>query len=643
MSDLQTTVTEIANLKASAKSRGGKRRHWKMLRRNLDPRDRPKVTNDTTPIHMFDVVGVGRHTSDLAHNDAGTFFTLGLHMLTHRGPRWRAALSDNEREDDEEVRRKGVAERIVQSVWMQNDERLVGAGKQQFDRQLMDPALETGTSIYYRDAYVQNGEVTFLIEPLDPNQAYYEFDRHGLSRIVYEDRRRIKDLIAEGGINPKFNLKELNEKEDKDEFARVADYWERTFERVKGDMVPVLRHAIVIDEEIEYLKWGIEGDTVEIPYKVHRYNGEAVPGHVTNRHSDNTGLALIEDETMIDNVLGRSILAENEQVYIRKHDFLTSLWKHLQQVLNADTWDVTRGGQPKIDPKKFLDTDQSTHTTYDANERGPEMVRLNPVDSSAQFIWSDIEAGRQRGSVPDLLHGNLQIQLSGFAISQILESSEASVGTFNVVYKQLLGDLGQWIVDTFKRLATENQIGTQRFVGPVPSTARREMMFEDVDPSSDLPTTTVMFAENELAKPSDLTERIAQARQLDPGGGAIVRRTTIYDKILWDIVQDPNQEAAALIGQQLENLPEIQKIEFISEMEVRARALDEMGDTDGAAAVRQMMDDIRSTLTQGANNQNINDSSVSSGTRQDVLPTEVRTGGVGTGPVRSTTPNQQQV
>ena len=629
MADFQATLTEMQSLKHTAKGRDGRRRSWKLLRRNLDPRDHPVVTNDTTPEHMFDHASFGAKDA-LIHNDAGTFFILALHMLTHREPRWKAAIRENERENENSVRQKGISERHVESIMIQNDDRLVSAGKGRFSRHLMDPALETGTSVYYRNAHVEDGEIKFLIEPLDPNKVYVEFDRQGLSRLLYEDRRRIKDLIAEGKVNPNFNVSELKEKKDHNEFLSVYDYWERTFVRDAGVQVPreEIKHAIFIDESIEYLAFGIS-EAPEIPYKVHRYNGEAYPGQDS-------------DDDKLDNIRGRGILAENERVYLEKHDFLTKLGAHLNKVINADTFDQTRGATPRLDPSKFLDEGKSTNTTYDIGEQGAQTVRLNPVDQSAQYLWLAMEAARQRGSVPDLLHGNLSIELSGFAISQVLESSEASIGTFNIVYKGLLKDLAQWIIETTKGLAELEEVQPVQIVGAAATTGTREHTFEEFNPTEDLPETTLMFVENDLAKPSDLTERITQARQLDPAGGALATRVTIWDNLLWDLVRDPHGEGNALVGQMLENLPEIQKIEFLGELGLRELTLREMGNDVAADAVRASMELIQQTLMQNANNQNMNDSGVSSGTRQEVMSTEQRTAGQGTGPVRSTTPPQQQ-
>ena len=120
MADFQTTLTEMQSLKSTAKGRDGRRRSWKLLRRNLDPRDHPVVTNDTTPEHMFDHASFGANDA-LIHNDAGTFFILALHMLTHREPRWKAAIRENERENENSVRQKGISERHVESIMIQNE------------------------------------------------------------------------------------------------------------------------------------------------------------------------------------------------------------------------------------------------------------------------------------------------------------------------------------------------------------------------------------------------------------------------------------------------------------------------------------------------------------------------------------------
>ena len=77
---------------------------------------------------------------------------------------------------------------------------------------------------------------------------------------------------------------------------------------------------------------------------------------------------------------------------------------------------------------------------------------------------------------------------------------------------------------------------------------------------------------------------------------AVTYSKTIWDTILWDLVRDPYSEGNGIVSQLLENLPEIQKIEFMRELELRALALIEIGDKDSvaqAAALRQSIEEMR--------------------------------------------------
>jgi hypothetical protein len=588
------------------------------MRRGIDPREFPVVTNDTTPQSVFDTMQDGG--DKLLHNDAQTFFDLALHMLTHREIKWR--LPSKEGVQDDTLKAFGIAERAIKSIMTGNDDRLISAGGQRFTRGVADPALEVGTLTYFRQATVNDdGDIEFLVMPVNPDRIWVKHDLYGAKAIVVTGRRSVDDLKTEGEQKG-WNTSILTDVDD-GSMVNYSEYWERNFSAETRE--PVISHGIMTDHG--NLKELAETDDPEIPYKLFRLNGEMYPGDD------------VQDGER-ENFLGKSILAANQDMYLEKHDFLNDLRKHMDEVLTAGLFYTARGRQPIIDPKKALSTEERTLDVFDIGEGNPGTFPVNPFDQALQFLWLDLEAGRQRGSVPDLLHGNLQVQLSGFAISQVLEASLVQIGEAAKVFEHVYSDLGTWILKNLK----ENDI-VMDSVGFSAGTGRREYWDEEFD-SSTLPEKVRVFAEIELARPSDLTERIAQARSLDPAGGKLVTKRTIFEEILWDIVQDPNEESEEVLGELLDQLPEMQKINFIESLRYRQKKLENSTnaeDREHAEVLEEVIEQIKQTLpgaqeSTGANQQQ---GSASGNQPNQVLPDEATATNQAGGP-NGTTPNQQR-
>lgn len=616
MSNLSNSIEKLT---ASASARDAQRTKWKMLRRGLDPRQYAAVTNDTTPQWMFDIFEKGG--KPLHHNDSVTFFDLALHMLTHRDLRWHIPTKPGL--EKEEKRKFGVAERAIQSIMTANDDRLVDAGQQRFQRAVADPGLETGTLCYFRRATTDDeGDTEFIINPVNPDNVFSRHDLHGLAEFVHLSKRTVDDLEAQGNNELLWNTKILADEEGGRKVL-VQDYWKRTFD---SNNEPVIEHGI-LTEKGELMPLTVV-DEEEIPYKVLRLNGEMYPGE------------LVSDGEM-ENFLGKSILAANEKIYLEKEDFLADLRKHMQEVLTAGLFYTARGRQPIMDPQKVLGTKERTLDVFDVGEGNPGTFPVNPFDQALQFVWLDLEAGRQRGSVPDLLHGNLQVQLSGFAISQVLEASLVQIGEASKVLEHLFSDLGTWIL---RRLKDEN--AEVNVVGFTAGTGRREYWDEDFA-AADLPEKFRVFAEISLARPSDLTERIAQARSLDPSGGKLVTHTTIFETILWDLVQDPQQEQEDIFEELLQQLPEMLKIQFIESLRHRQKKEERNGtreSRDTAAIIEQVIEQIKQTLPTGPGNPaqaNQPGGEASGNPPPSALPVEGRAAGAGAGGPAGTTANQQ--
>jgi len=587
-------IQRIASLESDHSARAAKRREWKALRRGLDPRfitNRELQNQDKNP--------------RLRTNDSVTYFDLVVHMLSGRAVRWQ--LPSRAGDSPETQKDYSNAEYLVAGILRQNNERLLQKGTQRMERAFADSVCETGVIVYSLASLEREGTVQFKIEPVNPANVFERFDDDGLSEITHVFpmgktnflRWVAREPIADAGIVDK--IKNSNAR-----VVTVKDYYERDFGT--NDEV-LIRRGIVVDSEVlREVSDDIRHDVM--PFNVLYSNGEAFPNNILRGDSISSGTA-------------KSILDANGRIYTDINDFLEKLDLHMDEVLTAPVDELTHGGRPVADPYD-LDARSGERVTqpYDASrgERGRQIINIPALDQSTNIIVTTLEGMRQRGSVSDLLHGNLNVALSGFAIAQVLEAALATSAESRVVMQLAYDDIGKWIIDTFRDKETGFiTIG----VDPADS-GQREFFYEEVKPE-DMPAHSLIKSTIELATPSDLTERVNNARTLDPSGGPVVSRRSIWEHIIPDLVPDAAREAEDLNEQRLELLPEVQQLEMIQGLISRIAKAEIDGDTEEQQILETILEEFRQLLQPNPQQQ---PQGVAAGIPPtNVLPTAQRTRG----------------
>ena len=594
MVDYNDDLTQrIAGLESEHASRKTKRRTWKALRRGIDPR---AITNR-------ELQNVGRDLR-LKTNDSTTYFDLVVHMLSGRPIQWK--LASRSGESERTLKNYANAEYFVAGILEQNNERLLRKGAQRLERMFADSVCETGVLAYSRASSIRDGELVFKIEPINPASLYERFDDDGLVEIVHEFVISKNEFLSTARREVGWNQKIVEQVRDSNyKSITLKDYYEREID-TRGETI--IRRGMLADGEL--LLDLVATDFTEMPFNIFYSNGEAFPDDMLRGDSYSSTVA-------------KSILDANSRIYTDISDFLTELNLHMQEVLTAPVDEGTHGGRPVSDPS---DLDPSTGErrtqAYDTSrgESGRRIMQIPPLDQSTNIIVTTLEGMRQRGSVSDLLHGNLNVALSGFAISQVLEAALATSAESRVIMQLAYSDLGKWIIDTFRDSVISGMVVC---VDPI-SSNRREFFYEEVKPT-DMPARSLIKAEIELATPSNLTERINNARTLDPSGGPVLSRRSIWEHVISDLVPDPAREAEDLNEQRLEALPEVQQLEIIQSLITRIDKATQDGDSFEADVLSAVLDEFRELINP---NKQPTPEGVAAGIPPtQVLPTAQRTRG----------------
>lgn len=562
---MPTTKERIASVKNTKGKRSEKRKIWKNLRDGIDPR---KNLNANAKIDV-------QWEARLHTNDPVTYYNLGKHMLGSRPIKWMVPSASGDSEG--EIREYGNAEDFVKSMVAMNDERLASIGEQRAQVGTVDSGLEVGVACIYKEASVRNGEFEVIIDAINPDNIYVRYDRYGIYEFVHEYEDDLDSLITQSEQKESWNTVLLKGLRSPGSTApmnvTVSDYWRREFS-IGG--TPIVYNAIMVNDKEIRLETH-EENLEEIPFDVANFNGKAF--------SD------------MDGERNQSILEPNAKVYTDTSDFLQKLYTHMDEVLTAPVDEFTVGGRPVSDPADLDPKEGRGVQAYDSarGEQGRRTVNINQVSPVVQYIYSDLQGQTQRGSVSHLLHGNLNFQLSGFAISQIKESSLAAVGEVGVGLEAMWSRTGKWIIKSFK----ESNLKEVSFVTPnIASSGKREYMRRTYT-QDDMPEYEDIKAVIELATPSDLTERANIAQMLDRSGRTLIGPRTIYENLLYDLVDDVQREMDDVLEKEVSGDRIVQMFMMAAALDRVADKAERDGDTQKAEAARSQAAIYRESVSAG--------------------------------------------
>ena len=567
---MPSTKERIAAVKNTKGKRNDRRKIWKSLREGVDPRKGIKPNDN-----------VKRQWESRLHtNDPVTYFNLAKHMLGARPIKWMVPSESGDSEG--ELLSYGNAEDFVASMIHINDERRASIGEDRAQIATVDSGLEIGVACIYRESMIRDGNFEIIIDAIDPENIYVRFDKYGIYEFVHEYDDDLDSLITQSEQKETWDTSLLQGLRSAGSTApqtvTVQDYWRREFTVPQG--TPVVYNAIMVGEK-EIRPETVELSSESIPFDVGFFNGKSFSTEDGERNM--------------------SILEPNAKVYTDTSDFLGKLYTHMDEVLTAPVDEFTVGGRPVSDPGD-LDPDEGRSVQpYDSarGEQGRRSVNINQVSPVVQYIYSDLQGQTQRGSVSHLLHGNLNFQLSGFAISQIKESSLAAVGEVGVGLEAMWSRTGKWIISEFKASGVKEI----SFVTPSVASSGKRSFMRRAYTQDDMPEFEDIRATIELATPSDLTERANIAQMLDRSGRPLVGPRTIYENLLYDIVDDVQREMDDVLEKEVSGDRVLQMFMLAAAHDRVADKAERDGDSLKATAIRSQAEVYRQSATEGQQNQ----------------------------------------
>jgi hypothetical protein len=594
MTDYAVLHKIAVNLKNKHSQRRRRQIRMQLMARGIDPRATLGSGNENG---MFENRLSPRPTSQifLKTNDPRTFLDLVVFLLAGNELQW--ALPTYTRQNDDEKVDTQTAERLVHGIFQQNDQRLVEKGMPRLNRAIFDSACRFGMSVVHEQAMMIDDEQTFIMEPWSPLDTYERAGINGLSQVVHDVKWNVGEIkeLAESGSG--WLLESLKGKDDEDD---IPVY--HIFEKKNGEVT----ESIILGAEKGILMDRSTLTNDRIPVRIRHYNGEPFPG----------------DDGVYQS---QSILEANYSMYLDHSDLLRRIEAHGKRVVNPVYDEFTLGGQPKADPNFMNPSKGANIQPYDSarGETGRRVVQIQPLDVSLQIQNNELVGFVQRGGVPYALFGNVEIELSGFAIKQLLNAALSTAGEIQEVGGMMFSDLGRWILDSYKESSDDGSILT--LAGFVPTPARREYFVEDFTPDV-VPEHTGIQAIIDLATPDDLLERINMIRNARPAGGNFLSLETAFETALSDIVTDSQAEINALEEEEVIALPSVRIVRARRQL-IRLANKIASQDPQEAEDLRAEAAALLQQLGRGGDTQTQQGGQVTGATDQGALPRQVRQAG----------------
>lgn len=482
-------------------------------------------------------------------NDPVTDLSMAIHLLSSIPPRHRVLVSPDDNLAKEAV---GKAERGLVSIWRSIDDERLDMGMEPWVREVAFWLALTGCYDIAPRVEYEDGKPVFIADIHNPEYGYPIYgDRHLLyyAYIYPATVGHVLDKAERYGTQMSSSLRSM----DPSSPATIADVWERT-------SAGVFNTIAMTAPEPQYIRERQSMDQDTIPVLC----GTA------------GGIPRFASRNPYQSVSG-SILWENERIYRT-----LNRWRTHQMQLARDASQsplIVAGSGLELTKQNTRQSDirlqgdilwtPNTQATVRRVDPAPMPVDIRVVDS--QF-----EAMRQRGAFTAALFGSFNVDLSGFAIQQLLQAAFHRVGPHKTTIERLISRIDRIWLDGFRDSSRPITISGRE---------RNKYFREELDPA-EVPESFDLIVDLRLSLPNDLMSRLSSARTAIPNG-PLLDRDTVLDEVIQ--VEDPTLVKRRIDEDVSEAHPIIMQLKFMKELFEYGQELREKGQVQLAQIVENMV------------------------------------------------------
>lgn len=483
-------------------------------------------------------------------NEPKVFYDTAIALVSAYPPRFRLPLTINS--GSEEKTKMNKAERFLLGIWRQLDRRQMDRGMSYWLRELAYWVL-SGWYASFNIVDVRDGETVFISDHWDPMTVYPEWDSDGLRKCIRSfevDRQTALAMVddwREKGLQTEF--KEPSKRGD----IHIINYWRRDTKQRK----PVISNAIYV-----------AGKEVK-PLTVERF--KRIPIHI--------GAVGIPERGTIgwQARWGEHCIATNRDMY----DYTNAIIKLLATILSETAYPniitKTQSGAPAVKGEDV--TGYGAVIPLRLNDQ-IELLKHAAAPAETADLLGMLLRQQQKGSFPDVVYGGINVELSGFAISQLMAAIKYKISPYLNTMQYVISQTATDFLEQFR----DGDFPKVTLATIDPKSMKKGMFFAEEFSSKDVPDRTYVDTVIPVTTSLDRTQQILFARQaMEPP--QLLSRETLWDEFL--DVQDSEQEYARILQDEMLEMPIVKQLGLIEQMRERQRLFETLGKIGEANALKQ--------------------------------------------------------
>ena len=490
-------------------------------------------------------------------NDPATLMAMAVHLLSSQPVKHRVKVGGQDRSAYAEA---GTLERGLEGWWNLVDEMAFFSGRDSTNRELAYWLTLTGWHAEMLGVTEDtNGELLPVFDMFDPREAYPEYGARteGLRSFA----RKWNTTLGEAqGLAMSNGVSLTHVAGDPTQTVSIIDYYQVVMDKV-------LNWAVFMTPNNKGVEWAKMERVME--------NGR-IPilcGPVAGspwRRLSSTSVGRDDWKQRI----GMSVLEANRGLWTKYNEYYSLLIEVAKNHAEPDKIRkrLEMGGE-RVDEigqgGRVFDTD-------DLNAR-IELVEPGQMPFEVIQVLDRIGQEMQRGGFPYILFGGVNLDISGFAISQMLQAALYKLGPYKQAMQRILRQADRWWLNEFKRLDRGSVVLSGRSHG-------QGVFLEKFDPAA-IPKDFAIEPEVDLSLPSDMLQRINIVRSAIPGNQPIMDILTALETVVK--VDDPKLVLDRIDKDMLKQNPDIVRLEAITAILAEAASLDAEGKKDAAQMFRE--------------------------------------------------------
>lgn len=529
VTDADSVVAKASALKSVWTGRNLRFKDWQKLRR---------LDNNLEETGYESFIG----------NDPKAFFNAALYMLSNASVQHRIPILA---EDQNIQKQNGKNERALISMWRDMDKQQMMKGQSPWLRQFADYLLQTG---WYAVQILFNPTTQkFAADIWNPAEVYQEYGDDGVISVAHMysiSAEAARAKIVRNG------WPEVVKSTDKN-MITVVNYW--WYDEEGNPM-----NCVVMNKQF------VKPPTPEEFFRV-----------LTGPCNGFADRGIIEEESATGNWrqrMGESVLETNRALWDKFNKFMTFVMQNSRDAAQYN-WLERSSGKPLATAETLKKRGGVYH--YGPTDAGLSIIAPPDVSPSAVPVLRELGGMLERGALPRTFYGNIDMELSGYAISQMVSSAMQVLIPFQEVVELVMAEIDTiWLNDykqDGKKMTIKGVYGQgTAFVEPFEKKDVPDGLYVDVTLS--------------LALPNDLVQRAQIARQINPEGN-FLDKTTLLDQVLH--IQDPQM----VLDKQMSDLTyddqQARQLWLALKYMAQAEALDKGGQPEAAELFRLAAEGIK--------------------------------------------------